>query len=275
MPLRVHKPGLPLSQYVELMWWIASDGTGPARQRVYPDGTMALVIHLKKSTVDFFIDAEAYSVRVPTITGPYSRSFHIDGSRPSSMIGILFRPGAARAFFPVAAHELHNIDIALSDLYPDDADRLLNDVCAADDEDARFAVLERYLCRRLREAMPIHPAVRYGVGQLMREGGMANVRRIQLETGVSHTRMIQLFREHVGLTPKLFCRVRRFRAVLQGIGKGSPVNWAELAAECGYFDQAHLIRDFRVFAGMTPATYRRETPERDRQLLAALANATS
>jgi len=104
---------------------------------------------------------------------------------------------------------------------------------------------------------------------------MANVRRIQLETGVSHTRMIQLFREQVGLTPKLFCRVRRFRAVLQGIGKGSPVNWAELAAECGYFDQAHLIRDFRVFAGMTPATYRRETPERDRQLLAALANATS
>jgi AraC-like DNA-binding protein len=275
MPLRVHKPGLPLSQYVELMWWIASDGTGPARQRVYPDGTMALVIHLKKSTVDFFIDAEAYSVRVPTITGPYSRSFHIDGSRPSSMIGILFRPGAARAFFPVAAHELHNIDIALSDLYPDDADRLLNDVCAANDADARFAVLERYLCRRLREAMPIHPAVRYAVGQLMREGGMANVRRIQVETGVSHTRMIQLFREHVGLTPKLFCRVRRFRAVLQGIGKGSPVNWAELAAECGYFDQAHLIRDFRVFAGMTPATYRRETPERDRQLLAALANATS
>lgn len=275
MPLRVHKPGLPLSQYVELMWWIASDGTGPARQRVYPDGTMALVIHLKKSTVNFFIDAEAYSVRVPTITGPYSRSFHIDGSRPSSMIGILFRPGAARAFFPVAAHELHNIDIALSDLYPDDADRLLNDVCAANDADARFAVLERYLCRRLREAMPIHPAVRYAVGQLMREGGMANVRRIQVETGVSHTRMIQLFREHVGLTPKLFCRVRRFRAVLQGIGKGSPVNWAELAAECGYFDQAHLIRDFRVFAGMTPATYRRETPERDRQLLAALANATS
>jgi AraC-like DNA-binding protein len=69
--------------------------------------------------------------------------------------------------------------------------------------------------------------------------------------------MIQLFREHVGLTPKLFCRVRRFRAALDRIENGIPVRWAELAADCGYFDQAHLIRDFRAFAGITPLKYSR------------------
>ena len=158
-------------------------------------------------------------------------------------------------FFPVAAHELHNVDIALSDLYPEDAERLLDDVCTATDEQAQFLAVERYLCGKLTDASPIHPAVSYAVDQLSREGGVRSIRRIQLDTGLCHTRFIQLFHEHVGLTPKLFSRVRRFRAVTDRIEKGMPVNWAGLAADCGYFDQAHLIRDFRAFAGITPLEY--------------------
>jgi AraC-like DNA-binding protein len=94
------------------------------------------------------------------------------------------------------------------------------------------------------------------------------VRKIQLNTGLSHTKFIQLFREHVGLTPKLFCRVRRFRTLLNRIEKGLPVNWAGLAADCGYFDQAHLIRDFRAFAGITPIDYSRAMPDSESRFLA-------
>jgi AraC-like DNA-binding protein len=87
------------------------------------------------------------------------------------------------------------------------------------------------------------------------------VREIQRDSGLSHTRFIQLFREHVGLTPKLFCRVRRFRMALDRIQNGMPVNWAALATDCGYYDQAHLIHDFRAFAGLTPAQYQRTLPD--------------
>jgi AraC-like DNA-binding protein len=229
----------------------------PSRQRVYPNGAMALVLHLKKPTVSFFIDDQPFSIRVPLLAGPYSRSFHVDPSESTAVIGILFRPGAAGLFFPVAAHELHNTDIALSEIDPGEAERLLNDVCSAAGEHAQFLVLERYLNRKLTNAAPIHPAVRYAVEQLLREGAVGSIRRIQLDTGLSHTRFIQLFRENVGLTPKLFCRVRRFHGLLDRMGKGMPVNWAELAVDCGYFDQAHLIHDFRAFAGITPLEYSR------------------
>ena len=169
-------------------------------------------------------------------------------------------------FFPVTPHELHNTDIALSELYPGEADRLLNDVCSAMGEDAQFLVIEDYLNRNLKNAAPVPPAVRYAVEQLSGEGALRGVRKIQLDTGLSHTRFIQLFREHVGLTPKLFGRVRRFRAVLDRIEKGLPVNWAELAADCGYFDQAHLIHDFRAFAGVTPLEYSRTMPDANGRL---------
>ena len=274
MAFPAYKPALPLSRYVDLMWLVEHPGGGPVRQRVYPSGEMALVIHLKKPTVDYFIDHEAYSVRVPSLTGPYSRCFDLDRSRPTALIGVSLRPGAAHALFSVGAHELHNMDMALSDLNPECADQLLNDVCSAADVMAQFLALERGLTRILRNALPIHSAVGYAVERLSAQGGMRSVRRIQLETGLSHTRFIQLFREHVGLTPKLFC-VRRFHSLLGRIDRGMPVNWADLAADCGYFDQAHLIRDFRTFAGMTPREYGRDAPKADGWTLAALESAMS
>lgn len=205
---------------------------------------------------------------MPLLAGPYSRCFDLDPSESTAVIGVLFRPGAARIFFPVAAHELQNTDIALSELNPGEADRLLNEVCAATDEQTQLLVMERYLSRKLTNAAPLHPALGYAVEQLSGAGAPGSIRRIQLDTGLSHTRFIQLFRDNVGLTPKLFYRVRRFHTLLDRIGKGMPVNWAELAVDCGYFDQAHLIRDFRAFAGITPLEYSRALPDSDRKSLA-------
>ena len=257
MPRRVYKPAFPLSQHVDLFWRTTNSGLPSSRRRIYPDGAMALVIHLKNPAMSFFIDDHAHHIRVPLLAGPYSRSFQIDPSQSTAVIGVRFRPGAAGMFFPIPAHELHNVDIPLSDLDTADADRLLNDVCSAPSEHAQFVAVERYLTKKLGNATPIHPAITYAVEQLSREGGIRSIRRIQTDTGLSHTRLIQLFREHVGLTPKLFCRVRRFHGLLERIEKGLPVNWADLAADCGYFDQAHLIRDFRAFAGVTPLEYAR------------------
>ncbi len=270
MAQRIYKPSFPLSRYVEHIWRTANAGLPSSRRRVYPNGAMALVIHLKKPTASYYFDDRVLSVRVPLLAGPYSMSFHMDPSESTEVIGILFRPGAARAFFPVAAHELHNEDIALSELYPSEADCLLNELCAAPGEDAQFLVVEHYLSRKLNRAGPMPAAVAYAIEQLSGGGGPRSIRQIQLDTGFSHTRFNQLFREQVGLTPKLFGRVRRFHALLGCIEKRLPVNWAGLAADCGYFDQAHLIHDFRVFAGITPLEYSRQVVEANRASFAAV-----
>src|SRR3984893_9100332 len=73
--------------------------------------------------------------------------------------------------------------------------------------------------------------------------------------GLSARRFIDVFRKEVGLTPKLFCRVRRFQKVLRLVQRGRPVAWADVALDCGYYDQAHFIHDFRAFSGLTPTAY--------------------
>jgi AraC-like DNA-binding protein len=65
----------------------------------------------------------------------------------------------------------------------------------------------------------------------------------------------QLFRDEVGLTPKLFCRIQRLRQVLYLLVGKEHVDWMDVALTCGYFDQAHFIHDFRTFAGCTPTAY--------------------
>ena len=76
-------------------------------------------------------------------------------------------------------------------------------------------------------------------------------------TGWSQRRFIEVFRDEVGLTPKLFCRVVRFQQVVQKIHRQRQVDWAGVAVDCGYYDQAHFIHDFQAFSGFSPTTYLR------------------
>jgi AraC-like DNA-binding protein len=76
-------------------------------------------------------------------------------------------------------------------------------------------------------------------------------------TGLSLRRFGELFGSEVGLSPKAFCRIRRFNEVLRRVERSTDVDWADVAASCGYFDQAHFNHDFRAFAGLTPSAYLR------------------
>jgi AraC-like DNA-binding protein len=81
------------------------------------------------------------------------------------------------------------------------------------------------------------------------------VKSVSESTGLSQRRFIDLFKREVGMTPKLFCRVRRFQDVLAFVRKSKTPDWSEAAYICGYFDQSHLIRDFRIFSGINPTDY--------------------
>lgn len=260
----LHKPAFPLSSYVDTIWWADNPNEPSSRKCIYPDGAMALVVHLRRRDASFIIDDVIHKIATPLLAGPYSRSFHIDPSQSTGAIVVRFRPGAATMFYPIAAHELHNVDIPLSQFNPREADQLLNEVCSAPDARMQIAKVEQYLFQKLATAPPLHPALHHAVALLSRHGGAGIIRRAQQDVCLSHTRFIQLFREHVGLTPKLFHRVRRFRTVLDHIDNSGIVSWAELATTFGYYDQAHFIRDFRALAAVTPSEYCRPTDKTGR-----------
>jgi AraC-like DNA-binding protein len=171
------------------------------------------------------------------------------------VIGIHFKPGGAFPFFKMPASELHNLHVSLEDLWGNAAGLLRERVLEAPTPEAKFRVLEQSLLAQAFRPLERHRAVNFALGLFRNIHTAPAIADLAGHIGISSRRFIQLFSNEVGITPKLFSRVQRFQQVLQAIQAGADLSWADMAAGCGYFDQAHFIHDFREFSGINPTTY--------------------
>jgi len=187
--------------------------------------------------------------------GAHSEFFVIDTAQQHSVAGVHFKPGGAFPFLDPPASELHNTLVSLEDLWGRLARHLRERLLEAPTPQARFRILEQTLLARAAERLQRHPAVAFALHEFHGLPHTRTIADVTGQIGLSAKRFIDLFSGEVGLTPKLFCRVRRFQRVLRRIGAGRPVEWAAVAADCGYFDQSHFIHDFRAFSGINPSTY--------------------
>ena len=122
----------------------------------------------------------------------------------------------------------------------------------------RFDLVESFLLRRLAGSASPAPEVEWSWQRLRRSGGRASIGELAAELGWSHRRLIARFREHIGLAPKAAARVLRFdRAVARARVAGGSAGRPRSPSDCGYYDQAHLNRDFRELAGTTPGAFLR------------------
>jgi AraC-like DNA-binding protein len=187
-----------------------------------------------------------------------------DGAQ--SGLQVALRPFGARALLGLPAGELADLDVP--------AEAVLGTVCAelraralaAPGWPERFAILDQILLQRLAAtaarastaATPAAPEVRFAWRQLLHTGGTARISDLAAETGWSGRHLTSRFRTEIGLTPKAAARVIRFdraRHLLITKAPDSGYRLADLAATCGYFDQAHLAREFRALAGCPPSQW--------------------
>ena len=184
----------------------------------------------------------------------------IDTATEDRVIGIQFQPGGTFPFFREPASEAANQSAPLDCLWGGAAGNLREQLLTAASADAMFALLERKLLARLVRPLELHPAIQFARAHICRAPHVATVSGVMERIGLSQRRFIELFRDQIGLTPKTFCRVRRFQRVLETVHRRSAVDWAQVALDGGYYDQAHLIRDCHEFAGNAPSGFSGLTP---------------
>lgn len=118
----------------------------------------------------------------------------------------------------------------------------------------RFAIVDAALTARLSEASAVDAGVAWSLGRIAASGGNLAIGALAADLGWSHRRLIARYRDTVGLPPKAMARIVRFERVSDRLRSGTDL--AVAAAECGYFDQAHLAREVRELAGLTPTALR-------------------
>jgi AraC-like DNA-binding protein len=164
----------------------------------------------------------------------------------------------ARRLLGLPMSEIANRSVALEDVLGREAHVLVERMADTPGWPERFALAERALGARLAASRPVEPATGWAVGRVVASGGRVAIGELARELGWSHRRLIARFRDGVGLAPKSVARIVRFE-LLTGLLRAEPgVGWARAAAGCGFFDQAHLAREVRDLAGLTPTALRAE-----------------
>jgi AraC-like DNA-binding protein len=220
---------------------------------------MHLVFRLTDDPLRLFEDSKDTTGRKAghALVGGARASFYIrEASGPLCSVGAQLRPGAAQVLFGVPADELAGRHTPLEDLWGGSAVTIRDRLSESGSLETRLDLLEAELAARLPAVRGLHPAVAEALERLSRTSSIQDVVR---DSGYSHRTFISLFVRSVGLTPKRYCRVQRFRQALRRASAGR-MSWSELAGEAGYSDQAHFNREFREFAGVTPGEYSRAAP---------------
>jgi AraC-like DNA-binding protein len=250
-------PAAPLSDHVQCVWSLIGGGPGcpgdaPVPQRILPDGTTEVVFNLADPFLRHHAGGALERQPLQLFVGQMSRPVVIQPSGRVDLVGIRFRPGGMAAFLPLPLAELGNRIVALDAVVPRVytvlAERLADTTPAA-----RFALITDELLCQLRRARPHSVAVRATVDWLVRTSGRVAVRDLATAAGVSVRHLERQFTARVGMSPKLLGRVLRFQRAVRALGQRVPP--VRVAAACGYYDQAHLIRDFHAFAGVTPTEH--------------------
>lgn len=264
---RMAAPSPALADAVAAFWYQEGRDEGHAKERVLPTGTLEVVINLRDDGLRVYDRDDPERHRAfgdSLIVGPHSAFTIIDTASQASLLGIHFRPGGAFPFLDLPADALHNDHAPLEALWGRGAEELRARLLAAPDDRGRFGVLEGALLARRATAPPRHPAVAFALAAFARVPQVGTIAATIAATGLPTKRFIALFSQEVGLTPKRYCRIRRFQDVLRRIERAEEVDWTAVAVACGYYDQSHCIRDFRDFAGINPTAYlARRTPHRN------------
>jgi AraC-like DNA-binding protein len=179
----------------------------------------------------------------------------IDGGCSPEYLQVPLSPPGAHAVFGLPMDELTGQLVDLRDLIGESGRRLGDRLRATPTWPQRFTVLDRFFLRRIEEAPPPAAEVLLAWRRLADSGGRIPIREISAEVGWSHKHLITKFTRVVGLPPKRAARLIRFERLLRAVDRGRGTGWAELAADFGYADQAHLTREFTEFAGTSPGAY--------------------
>lgn len=180
-----------------------------------------------------------------------------DTREASYLLSVRMPPSGAYRVLGLPMQEVAQNVIEMDDVLGDEVNAVHEQLGNCLDPAGQFGILCDFVRQRLaRSRVRLRADALHAIAALARSHGAERIEGLCQDLGVSRKHLGTLLQAHVGLSPKTYARIFRFRRVVDLVQAGTPgLDWAQLAMSCGYFDQAHFNREFRSFAGMTPGEY--------------------
>ena len=254
-----HRPTGLLARYVDSFWYRGQTEAATTGMLVLPSGRAEFVFSLDGAPQACWTGLDRSGQRrdlsYATLRLPNCAPVASALSGYGAAFGVSFKPHGLRHFCRVAFTDVEPEVASLSDLCGRSAEDLVQRLTEAPTPPAKFAVMEAWLWQHVREPHRAYRQVERAVVLLSDPASLRSVDSVAREVGLSPRRLLNLFREDVGLAPKTFARVMRFGASIRLVRDAGHARWTDIAAMCNFYDQAHLVREFHSLAGMSPTSY--------------------
>ena len=243
-----------LRKYVRYFWALEDNSLSfPEKTfKIMSDGLPGLIF---QENPQAFVDENDRSLPQAFLYGQTTRYTEHKSNQPFRNIGVYFQPDALKSVFGIDANELTNRHINITELVNTNlTDQLLNNFTT----EQRIELLSSFLIQQVGHRKVESGKVNFAIARLQKG---ASLPTIQNDLNLSERSLERYFKQHIGISPKLYARISRFQSALESVRQTRFNSLTEVAYLNDYFDQSHFIREFQEFAGTSPKHFIRNANE--------------
>lgn len=257
MNYNISKPSVFLSQYVKQYWSleICMPLGKEHIQRIVPSGLFEMIFYFgnKPETTD---PKKTINDNI-ILTGQLKNYHDIKVSGHLSLFAIYFLPHGLSMFLDLPIKELFDYSVPLRLIIKDKVNQLEDDLSAAESFEQRISIAENFLIAQIQknESKYSYDRIRRVINLINQAKGNLDIDELASDTFLSRKQFERIFSDFIGTSPKQFLKIVRFQNAIFEKSKNSEMNFTEIAYKCGYFDQSHMINDFKNLSGITPTDF--------------------
>ncbi|MEP0987384.1 AraC family transcriptional regulator [Ekhidna sp.] len=258
MNFHLHIPEGQLALHIQSIAYFDAYSPDYEKERLLPDGCQTLIIDLTETPKRIFDNIHLTDKQVCKrywFSGARNELLTIDaGGINSSMLVINFTFTGAYQFIHHPSEQTKSQVIDASVFFQSQIHSLREQLLNTEEVQTKFSITEHFLKRHLLDQSPPEAIIR--ASNLIASNPQAGTLKwLSENSGYSQKHFIGLFKKYLGLTPKGFQKIMRFQKVVKDLESVKTINWTQLALDCGYYDQAHFINEFKTFSGFNPQLY--------------------
>ncbi len=248
---RIIQSASVLAPYVKHYWILKTACDSAALARTVPTGMMSLIFHRGNrllSVQENELHPRAF------LSGQEKKFADLKYDGQVNMISIVFHPAGVRAFFSLPINRISGLRLTAGDMEDKELRKLENSLISTENDGLCVLLIEQFLLKRLTR-LAQYNLKRIETSIRLINSGQTDIARLADAACLGTKQFNRIFSEHIGANPKEFSRTIRFQRALHILGNNPQISLTALACECGYFDQSHMIKEFKIFSGYTLGEY--------------------
>jgi len=253
---KIFEPQENLKEWIKCYWNLESDFEDtPLKNTIIPDGTMKLIFHYGDTYKYHPNDKESIILPRYFLIGQLTKPYIVEPLGTTGSFVVRFQPNGFLPFTNIDIKGIQNTAVPLNKIFGKDGDKIGEQILNANSTSERIELVETFLLERLTEKNIIDNIVKSTIDTIIEANGQFSVNELSEQNNINRRQLTRKFSTAIGLSPKQLSKTVRIQNTLKTLLTKEVTSLTDLAYENEYFDQAHFIKDFKEFTGLTPKEF--------------------